>query len=433
MDPISIVDRLFSHPTRRFAVQLWNGSVLAPRGPAEDGARVILRRPRALLALVPPVSERRLAEAFIQGDVDVQGDLVSLLEAASRWAGPDLGVASTLGAAALSTLSELPRPLPLGRLLRGRLHSAARDTAAVRAHYDVSDPLYRLFLDPQMIYSCAYFRTGLESIDVAQQDKLRLICTKLGLRRGERFLDVGCGWGGLVCHAARAHGVRATGITLSRHQLAEARRRIAAAPGLSAQVCACDYRDLGGLGAFDKVASVGMMEHVGRTRLRAYFAAMFRALRPGGLFLNHAIADVSPGTRTLAWARRPRGGFIDTAIFPDAELLPIGEVITAAEEAGFEVRDLESLREHYDRTLCAWLKRLEAGVDRAVAQVGRATVRRYRLYLGASAAAFRVGRIGIFQLLLARRTESGRANGLPWSREPWYPPTPDPAPIGGAR
>jgi cyclopropane-fatty-acyl-phospholipid synthase len=296
-----------------------------------------------------------------------------------------------------------------------------RDREAVRHHYDVSDDFYRLFLDDALVYSCAYFPEGGETLEAAQRAKLDLVCRKLALRPGERFLDVGCGWGALVEHAAAAYGARARGITVSANQLATARGRLARA-GTGATVEARDWRTLEPGAPFDKIASVGMMEHVGRARLGAYFRSVHRLLRPGGLFLNHAIADASGGRRTLAWAHQRGGGFIWRYVFPDGELLPVSEVVAAAERAGFEVRDLESLREHYAETLAHWLARLEARFDEAVAIAGERRARLYRLYLAGSAVGFRLGRTSVYQLLLARRTPSGRAEALPRCRAEWYRP-----------
>jgi cyclopropane-fatty-acyl-phospholipid synthase len=295
-----------------------------------------------------------------------------------------------------------------------------RDREAVRHHYDLSDDFYRLFLDREMVYSSGYFPTGSETLEEAQRAKLELVCRKLHLQRGERMLDVGCGWGALLVHAARDHGAGGLGITLSQNQLAEARRRFARlGAGVHLEALAADYRTVSPDLPFHKVASVGMMEHVGRKHLDEYFGAIHRLLRPGGLFLNHAIADVS-GVHTVPWTSRKEGGFIDRYIFPDGDLVPVGMVVAAAERAGFEVRDLESLREHYAETLAAWLGRLEARFGEAEEMVGRERARAYRLYLASSAAAFRLGRISVFQLLLARRNQVGRAEGVPRSRAEWY-------------
>jgi cyclopropane-fatty-acyl-phospholipid synthase len=389
---------------------------------------VVLEQPRVLAAFLPFPSEHRLAEAFLDGELELDGDAVALLEAAARWPGPRLRAG--LLTAALSVMAHrfglrggdgiFARPAAEAR------HSPGRDRAAVQHHYDLSDDFYRLFLDAGMAYSCAYFPGGDESLEEAQRAKLELVCRKLSLAPGERFLDVGCGWGALLEHAAGAFGARGLGITLSANQLEFARRRLAPL-GDAARVEPADYRSVAAAEPFQKVASVGMMEHVGRRRLAGYLSAVHRLLAPGGLFLNHAIADLEPGNPTVGWARRGRSGFLDRYIFPDGELLPIGEVVAAAERAGFEVRDLESLREHYDRTLVLWLSRLEARWDEAVALVGARRARAYRLYLAGSAVSFRLGRVSVFQLLLARPAPGGRIEGLPRRRADWY------APPAGAR
>ncbi|HET9597561.1 MAG TPA: cyclopropane-fatty-acyl-phospholipid synthase family protein [Anaeromyxobacteraceae bacterium] len=421
MDLLRAAGEMFSSPSRMFSVRLWDGTLLpSPHRGAPGGACVALTSPEGLAAFVPPSSERRVAEAFLDGAIELEGDAVGLLEAASRWAGPRF-VLSTLPVLAGALASRTGRiSNGRGARLAGRVHSVSRDGAAVRYHYDLSNDFYRLFLDRSMVYSCAYFPSGHESIEEAQQQKLALICRKLALRPGDRFLDVGCGWGALLEHAVAHHGVEAVGVTPSAHQLAEVERRAARlTAGAHLTVLPVDYRTLPDGAPFDKIASVGMMEHVGRDRLDGYFAALFRALRPGGLFLNHAIADISRGT-TLPWARRRRGGFIARYIFPDSDLVPLPRVVAAAERAGFEVRDVESLREHYTETLQVWLRRLESRFREAVAVVGPRRARAYRLYLAASAVAFRVGTISVFQLLLAKRNAAGRALGVPRSRKAWY-------------
>jgi len=427
VDLVKAASDLFASPTRGFAVRLWDGTVLAPAPGAGAPGRVALAHPRALDALLPPASERRLSEAVLDGDIELEGDAIGLLEAAARWEGPRVRASLVPALASVALQRALARVErgAFGARLVGRAHSVARDRDAVRHHYDLSDDFYRLFLDPQLVYSCAYFASGRESLEDAQRAKLDLVCRKLGLRRGERFLDVGCGWGALVEHAAVRYGVDGLGITLSENQLAEARRRLARTPAdVHASAAAADYRTLGEGERFHKVASVGMMEHVGRARLGEYFAAVHRVLEPGGLFLNHAIADTESGVATLPWASRREGGFIDRYIFPDSELVPIGEVVMAAERAGFEVRDVESLREHYAETLAAWLGGLEQRFDEAVALVGRRRARAYRLYLASSAAAFRLARISVFQLLLAKRSATGRLEVMPRCRGDWYQDVP---------
>jgi len=423
MDLVRLATDLFDSETRSFAVRLWDGTDLPPARHAGVRGTVALRSPRALDALLPPAAERRLAEAILDGFIDLEGDAIGLVEAAARWEGPRLRLSLAAPVLALALRRLIPRggPAPLAAQLSGRRHAVERDRDAVRHHYDVSDDFYRLFLDEGMVYSCAYFPRGGERLEEAQRAKLELVCRKLALSPGDRLLDVGCGWGALVEHAASRHGARAFGITVSANQLAAARARLARlGDGADAQAAPEDYRTLRPDAPFDKIASVGMMEHVGRARLAEYFAGIHRLLRPGGLFLNHAIAFAGGGRPTLPWAHQRGGGFIWRYVFPDGELLPIGEVVAAAERAGFEVRDLESLREHYAGTLAVWLGRLEKRFPEAVAIGGERRARLYRLYLAASAAGFRIGRTSVFQLLLAKRTESGRAEGLPRCRADWY-------------
>jgi cyclopropane-fatty-acyl-phospholipid synthase len=281
-----------------------------------------------------------------------------------------------------------------------------RDRASVRHHYDVSNRFYELLLGPSLVYSCAYFADAADSLECAQERKLELICRKLRLQPGERLLDIGCGWGSLVLHAAARHGVRALGVTLSEPQAELARRRIEAA-GLSdrVEVRVLDYRELDEA-PFDKIASVGMYEHVGRAQLETYVEAVHGLLRPGGLFLNHGI------TRLNALpARGPT--FINRYVFPDGELHPVNDIIAALEGGGFEVRDVESMREHYALTLRCWLRNLAANCDEAIAEVGAERERVWRLYMLGSAQGFETGEIGIYQTLAARE---GAPHPLPLDR-----------------
>jgi cyclopropane-fatty-acyl-phospholipid synthase len=405
---------LLGPPSRGFEVALWDGSVLPAVGAAPKG-RLVLRSPAAAEVLLPPASEMRAAEAFTTGILDIEGDTLGVLEAAARWPGPPL-TAKTVQAAASGWWQRAHRVL--NPRLHGRPHSPARDKSAVQFHYDVSDEFYRLFLGPSMVYSCAFFNRPEATLDEAQEAKLELVCRKLDLQPGERLLDVGCGWGGLITHAAQRYSVGGLGITLSEHQLGAARARLAALAPNTMEVRALDYRQLGEL-AFDKVASVGMMEHVGSERVDAYFEAMFRATRPGGLFLNHAISALPTARRTIPWMSREGGGFIRSYIFPDTELIPVARVTAAAEKAGFEVRDLESLREHYAETLAHWLHRLEQRFAEAVRLVGEERARAWRLYLATSSVAFRLGEISVFQLLLARPGQDGQST-VPRTRARWY-------------
>jgi len=308
------------------------------------------------------------------------------------------------------------RPWPNGRQpakLRGELHSIERDRQAVTYHYNVPNDFYALWLDQRMVYSCAYFETADEELDAAQERKLDYLCRKLRLRPGERLLDIGCGWGGLVIHAAQRYGVEALGITLSQNQAMLANERIAQA-GLQnrCRVEARDYRELNNTNGFDKLVSVGMFEHVGESRLPLYFRHAWQLLRPGGVFLNHGIAQ-------RATDPRPQDPtFLDRYVFPDSELVPVSATLRFAEEAAFEVRDVESLREHYIFTLRHWARRLELHRDQAFQVVDETTYRVWQLYLHGSAYAFAVGLLNIYQVLLLK-PDSGRS-GLPLTRKDWY-------------
>jgi cyclopropane-fatty-acyl-phospholipid synthase len=289
---------------------------------------------------------------------------------------------------------------------RGRRHSLARDRTAVRHHYDVSNDFYRLLLGPSLTYSCAYFEQEDDTLEAAQEQKHELICRKLRLSPGERLLDIGCGWGSLLLHAAARHGVRGVGVTLSTSQAELARRRVADV-GLSevVEIRVADYRELND-GPFDKIVSVGMYEHVGRAELGNYASTVASLLRPGGLFLNHGI------TRLVS-EQPDYDTFIDRYIFPDGELHPVTEIQTAMQAAGLEVRDVESLREHYPLTLRRWLANLDAHRPEATALVGEERERAWRLYIVASMSGFEKGDISIYQVLSARL---GANHRLPLTR-----------------
>ncbi len=411
---------------RDFALRYWNGEAERPAG--DTRFTIVLNRPSALRQMLLPPSELRIAEAYVHGAVDVEGDLEAATTIGDR-------VRHRLDAIriarAVRALLSLPRESPVDRKTRrlgapglARRHSRGRDRAAVRSHYDVGNEFYSLFLDERLVYSCGYFPTGEESLDVAQIAKLEHLCRKLRLRRGERLLDVGCGWGALVRHAAARHGVDALGITLSDEQATLARDRVTAEHlAERCHVDTTDYRDLSTAQPFDKVVSVGMFEHVGRSQLRAYFERMFALTRPGGLFLNHGIVERGRGHRgilaRLGGTLWREGRFIDRYVFPDGELVRLDEVIAEAERAGFETRDVESLREHYALTLRHWVRRLEAAQAEATRLVGAVTYRVWRLYMAASAHAFASGRLNLAQVLFAKPDLSGRAS-LPPTRADLY-------------
>lgn len=409
-------------------VRYWDGSI--ERGSSRAAFCLAINRRGALRRMLLPPSELSIVEAYLSGDVDIEGEL----EAATDL--PDAINARVRSPRILSTLMRHLLALPTSdaapavkaaraeRVVEpaGKRHEQARDRAAIRYHYDVGNDFYALWLDERMVYSCAYFRDPSDTLDEAQRAKLDLVCRKLRLRPGDRLLDVGCGWGAMVLHAVQHYGVTALGITLSDAQAGLARQRIAAA-GLSdrCRVEIRDYRDLP-LGAqFDKISSIGMVEHVGVDHLPEYFGSLYRALSPGGLFLNHGIVSEDAARRHSAfdWIERKlwkRDAFIDQYVFPDGKLGPLHAVIAAAEGAGFETRDAESLREHYAITLRRWVMRLMSARERAIAIAGERVFRTWRLYMTASAHAFATGSINVVQTLLARPDAQGRA-GLPLTRE----------------
>ena len=422
--------------SRRFAVRFWEGTADEPA--EEPRFTIVLESPGALRRMLLPPSELALTESYIFGDVDIEGNL----EAAADLG--DIAASRLRSPRALLRLARHVMALPRDEAetsaddgahtrsahLSGKRHSARRDRDAVRFHYNVGNPFYALWLDAKMVYSCGYFARETDDLDQAQESKLDLICRKLRLKPGERLLDIGCGWGGLIIHAARRYGVIALGITLSDAQAETARERIAAAGlGDRCRLELRDYRQLAPEPRFDKISSVGMVEHVGARRLDEYFAAAWAALRPGGLFLNHGIVSIAGSRPESRWSRVTghvwkRGEFIDRYVFPDGELVPAATVIESAERNGFELRDVESLREHYVSTLHQWTKRLEAHHDEAVDLVGEPTYRVWRLYMSASAYGFRTGRIGIIQSLLAKPRLDGTIE-LPRTREDLYSTLPN--------
>jgi cyclopropane-fatty-acyl-phospholipid synthase len=421
---------------RGFALRLWDGSVDAPADVAAPFTLVIRRAGALRRALLPP-SELALVEAYLRDDLDAEGDLREAGRlgdlAASRLRSPRalLGLVRALRALPADDLAPTagdatvgsPRRAP--RLFGRKAHSRERDAATVRHHYDVGNDFYALWLDKRSIYSCAYFPTGTEDLDAAQEAKLEHICRKLRLRSGEHLLDVGCGWGGLLEYAATRYGVSGVGITLSEPQASAARDRLASAGvGDRVRIEVRDYRDLPAEWRFDKAVSVGMREHVGAARLPTYFDAVQRALRPGGLFLDHGIVRGGAAEQrgALTWLKRRlwrRDTFIKRYVFPDGELVPLGPLIGMAERAGLDVRDVENLREHYVRTLHHWVERLEHAHADAASLVGEHTYRVWRLYMAATTLGFVNGRLTLIQTLLAKPGPDGSAT-VPLSRADLY-------------
>ncbi|KOU06806.1 MULTISPECIES: SAM-dependent methyltransferase [Streptomyces] len=403
-------------------IRAWDGSESGPPG----APVLVIRRRRALRRLLWKPGELGLARAWVAGDIDIEGDLY---EALGRLAGllwdrdPEDSVhpvrdprARAFARGLLRIAGPWPPPAPPAEEVRrrsGPLHTRRRDRQAVSHHYDVGNDFYALVLGPSLVYSCAYWRDG-GTLEEAQHDKLDLVCRKLALREGDRLLDVGCGWGSMAIHAARHHGARVTGITLSREQAALARKRVAD-EGLTdrVEIRVQDYRDVDD-GPYDAISSIGMAEHVGSVRYREYADDLYALLKPGGRLLNHQIA------------RRPEkdedayriDAFIDAYVFPDGELAPLGRTLTLLEEAGFEARDVESLREHYALTLRRWVANLEQHWERAVRATSPGRARVWRLYMAASALSFEHNQIGVNQILAVRPTDDG-GSGMPLRARRW--------------
>jgi cyclopropane-fatty-acyl-phospholipid synthase len=393
-------------------VEFWDGSSLGPSRPV---GKVIVRSPFALRRMVWAPGELVLGRAFVSGDVDIDGDIIGVLGllegAAARHRLSTRGVFAAARAARRSGVLGMPLAAPVEEAHpHGVRHSPRRDATVVRHHYDVGNDFYRLVLGPSMTYSCARFVSPDRTLEQAQAAKFELVCRKLGLQRrsGMRLLDVGCGWGSLAMHAAREHGARVVGISISPEQVAWGTERVRA-EGLDdlVELRLQDYRDLGGE-RFDAISSIGMFEHVGSKRTTAYFEVLRRSLVPGGRLLNHAISSV--GSSKLG-----RRSFVGRYVFPDGELIDVGQVLLAMERAGFEVRDVESLREHYADTLREWVTNLESSWDRVVQLVGPARARVWRLYMAASAVGFIDGGISVHQSLGVLRTADG-ASEMPRTR-----------------
>jgi cyclopropane-fatty-acyl-phospholipid synthase len=417
---LDFFNEFFARATiKPFAIRLWNG---AEWRHSKEPPRFTLdlKHPTALHRLLWRPSELSLGEAYITDAFDIHGDLEASFELAEHLIGRQWRMSEKLGLA--RKFLGLPGKRQAVRTrdslnLKGRAHSKQRDAQAVQYHYNVSNDFYGLWLDQRMVYSCAYFHDPSESLDQAQYHKLDYLCRKLRLKPGEKLLDLGCGWGGLIIHAAERYGVEALGVTLSQPQADLANARIKEA-GLAGRCRAevCDYRDIPAGQQFDKVVSVGMYEHVGEKKLPEYFHKVYQLLKPGGAFLNHGITESMTNT--------PNNGpsFIDKYVFPDGELIPISIPLRIAEEAGFEVRDVEGLREHYAMTLRLWVKRLEANRVRAIELTSPETYRVWRIYMAGSAYSFETGRIGLYQSLLVK---SGRqAIKLPLTRSDWYQSNP---------
>jgi cyclopropane-fatty-acyl-phospholipid synthase len=376
-------------------LKLWDGNEL-DLGPTPS-VTIVVKDPQLVSQFTRP-SLDLLGSAFVEGRLELEGSISEVVR-----------VCDELSQALLDDD---------GPYISARLeHDKATDAASISYHYDLSNEFYQLWLDREMVYSCAYFKTGEETLEQAQQDKFHHLCRKLRLQPGEYLLDVGCGWGGLARFAAREYGVKVFGITLSKEQLALAHERVVA-EGLQDQVelVLLDYRDLPQDGRFDKVVSVGMFEHVGHANLELYTQRLFGAVREGGLVMNHGITAKYTDGRPVG---RGAGDFIERYVFPNGELPHVSMISAFISEAGLEIVDVESLRLHYAHTLEHWSQRLEARLDEAAQMVPEQTLRIWRLYLAGCAYAFARGWINLHQILAVKPYADG-SHGLPLTREDIY-------------
>jgi len=375
-------------------LELWNGRAFDLA--SEPKVKIGVPSPSALRFLVPP-DLMKLGQAYVEGKLRVEGPILEVFRVAESL---------TRGAASHGRKG-------LRRFWR---HNRKRDRDAIAYHYDVSNEFYSLWLDRNMVYSCAYFRSANDSLELAQEQKLDHILDKLLLRPGERFLDIGCGWGALVLRAAKKYGARATGVTLSQNQYEFASQRIRE-EGLEGrcEVRLQDYRDIPGEGVFDKIASVGMFEHVGLRHLGAYFVKIHSLLAEGGLVMNHGITASDPDN---SWVGLGAGEFINRYVFPHGELPHLSLVLREMSNAGLEVADAESLRRHYAHTCLEWAKRLEQNRERAIAAAGEKRYRIWQIYLAGCAHGFENEWMNVYQVLA--RKEGDASNPLPLTRDYMY-------------
>ena len=401
---------------RDFAVRFWDGSRLEPEAGQEALFTLALNHPGALKKMLWPPDGVAFAEAYVYGDFDIEGDIFAFFRFTQFLIRKKPGLRELLKVG--WTLLRLPsvkrertghQPVKL----EGRKHSLERDKQAVGYHYDLSNEFFALWLDKELLYTCAYFADPGESIDAAQARKIDYVCRKLRLKPGERLLDIGCGWGALARHAVRHYGVEAVGVTLSRRQADLSNERIAA-EGLAGR-CRVEYRDYREIRdekGFDKIACIGMLEHLGESMIPVFFRETYRLLKPGGVLLNHAITlDANaPFPKWTNFARK--------YVFPDGELRPLTVTVREAEKAGFEVRDVESLREHYALTLERWVRKLEERHEEVKRVTDETTYRVFRLYLAGARMGFLSGVYNLHQELLAKPDRGD--SRLPLTRADWY-------------
>jgi cyclopropane-fatty-acyl-phospholipid synthase len=406
---------LHDYQPRDFAVRLWDGTLWEPTPGQTAKFTLVLRHPGALRRMFWRATHVGVGEAYIYDDYDIEGDMAAFIHVLRHLHYQKRSFRQRLRLATwLWRLpnTRLPRRGRQAAKLQGGKHSLERDRQAISYHYDVSNDFFALWLDRRMVYTCAYFTDAKDDIDTAQERKLDYICKKLRLRPGERLLDLGCGWGGLVMFAAQNYGVKAVGVTLSRQQAEWAQERIRAA-GLQSR-CRVEYRDYRELDepeGYDKLAAVCMIEHVGEAMMPTFFRVAWRLLRPGGVFFIQN-CTITEGESV------PRKLFAHSYVFPDVDLSLISTILRKAEEAKFEIRDVEGLREHYTLTLQHWLERLEQHHPKAAGLTDETLYRIFRLYLARARYAFQIQAVNVYQTLFAK-PDHGAAR-LPLTRTDWY-------------
>lgn len=391
-----LVERVRATHAVPMRMRLWNGRSYE-LGP-DPTVTLNVPTPSALRYLLAP-DFMTFGEGYVEGHIDVEGPIHEAFRVGEKF---------------LTAVADRGALAPLRRAIR---HTRQHDREAIEYHYDVSNEFYSLLLDRNMVYTCAYFKNESDSLELAQEQKLDHVLTKLRVKPGERVLDIGCGWGALVFRAVEKFGARALGVTLSRNQYEYAQEKIRE-KGIAdrCEVRLQDWRDLRGAGKFDKIAAVGVIEHVGRRDMRDYFKTVGGLLKDGGLMLNHGISSVDPESRAVG---RGVGDFIGKYVFPNGELAHISLLLHEMQAAGLEPTDVESLRRHYAKTTAMWAERLEANRERALALAGDKRLRIWLVYLAGSAFAFAQGWINIYQVLCCKHGGPG-LNPQPLTREYMY-------------